>query len=181
MFIVFAEKQESKRRTSDMKITGALFLAIALGGPAFAQSKPVSMFGFTLGEPMPETKQADGLPDCHLDQETGIATCASQDYRNSYRDGKLVQLNRAGNFTMADAIKKFGQPTSLKVESKQNTFGARWNDRIAEWVLPNIHVRFEEGHDPSDTHNWILLETRAEYNRTTLADRKKEARTNPLD
>ncbi len=185
VFLVFAESQNQKGRMNEMKILGTLFLAIVLSGSAFAQGKPVSMFGHTLGEPLPAT--ANDVDSYHMKNCTaneppldpGIVTCQSLGYNFQFRDGKLVMFNDKGGFTLADAIKKFGPPTSQKLEAKQNTFGARWQDRVAEWVLPNCHVRFEEGHDPADTHNWILLETREEYSRT-LAERKA-ARKNALD
>lgn len=101
-----------------------------------------------------------------------------------YQNGKLVKVGKGfGRFeqevVLADALTRWGKPTTEYTEAMQNGFGARWSDHMYSWDLPGGHVELYVSYNPVTAKTTIDLQTTEEYAKQS---REREAKNkNSLD
>src|ERR1700676_17894 len=128
------------------RLIAALALAIALyGSPASAQSvipkhtaaTPLTVMGYTLGQTEHVFKVGFLYEGGKLVKFENVGTVAGA--KEDHAHGKATPI-----ITLADAIGKFGKPTTQRKTVMQNGFGARWENTFSTWILPNGVVQLFE-------------------------------------
>jgi len=73
---------------------------------------------------------------------------------------------------LAETIEKFGKPTRSKATEMMNAYGARWQDQILEWELPNGYVALYLFNNPVDLGANLSVMTLQEHKAPTPEPKK---------
>jgi len=162
-----------------------------------ADVKPVGIGGHRIGESVklflrlePDARSEVEVCDQHPDQamciklfgavekgqraEISTTTASDPDEHASFSDtynfvldgGKLVKITVSVN-DVAEVMKTYGKPSSETVTPHHNDSGAKWEDRVTGWDLPNGYITLLVDNNPvlQDRRPLLVIESREEHAR----------------